>query len=1405
MFGTRRISRKALAAVISGALVLGLVIMSGLAISGRLAGASGGRRTIPGHLIPSLRQAQAKHATDSSFVLNLSIGLTLRNDGQLNALIAAQGDKHSPLYHHYLTPEQFKQQFSPTQANVDTVVAFLRSQGLTVQSVSPNNTLISASGSVAKVESAFETQIVDFSLDGRTVYAPTQEPSVPEELGNLITYVGGLNNVGVFRPAGLHSPVTAQRQATGPGGGFTPSELRTAYDMHSLISSADGTGQTVAIFELDGYLPADVDQYLSFYGLGAPKYSNVLVDGATNTPGAGAIEVELDMEVVSAIAPGATQKIYIGPNSFGGVIDTYNKIVTDNIAKVTSTSWGICELSAGTAFLTSLDNVFAQGAAQGQAVFAASGDYGAYDCRDGSTLNVDSPAGDPYVVGVGGTHLNVGGGGAYSSESVWASNPYGGGGGLSSFFAKPSYQTGPGVNNAYSTGKREAPDVSADADPNSGYSEYCTAGSDCGGAGWFEIGGTSAAAPLWAGIAADTNQYLAANSAPGLGSASAALYALFNTPQKYAAYHDITSGSNLYYPATADYDLASGIGTPDVWNFARDALGFPHAQVTPGAVAVTTALATNAPTQTVTLQNTGGGPFPLNWSVGWASSEGGAVGALPSWVSVSPSSGSLAPGASQTLTVTFTTSGYASPQTLTGFLTLTDPHADVVTTFTPVTVVLANVAKTWYFGEGYTGAGFSEFLTLANPNSAAAAVQVSYLLDVGAPLVKTYSVPANNRATVYVNGEVPAGRGVSMVVSANLPIVAERPMYFTYTGHGGLAIPGGTDVLGATALGTQYDFGYLDTAGVHDTFLTILNPQSAPLSVTIHYYPSAGGAPTTVLHSVPAHSRGTVFVASEGLPAGRYGALVTLSAPGLVERPMYLVDGVTGYTGSADVVGVPQLQTSWYFAEGYTSATFSERYILFNPSSATTSATVTFLKSDGSTLAQGVTLAAGAQVVVDANSVLGSAGVNNSVRVTAAQPILAERFMSFRFAGAGPIPGATEVIGAPAPGYAAYFAEGYTGGQFSEFLTLENPDPTSTAYVLVKYLPATGGAPTLRVYAVAAHSRATVYTNAEMPGQAFSMVVQSGMPIVAERPMYFAFNGTQTGGSDVVGYQPTDTPPPTPTPVPPTPTPTITPTDTPPPTPTPVPPTPTPSNFIFADHFSGSSLSSAWTIVNRHGEYAQDETECNVPGAVSVANNLLSITTTAQSATCGDFNLDASVRHSPTTWPYTTGDVQWTSLAFTYGTITYRAKFPPQNTGTWPAIWLLGSNCQATNIVTADTGYSACPALQAPGYVEIDMTECFGNTWCQLALAQPSSWPTCDYSLDSTWHTFTFSWTASAISLSMDGQPTGCGFSAADGYIIPSTPMFLLIQTQAGGIGGAPNDSNLPAILQVASVTVSQP
>src|SRR5262249_2768950 len=150
-----------------------------------------------------------------------------------------------------------------------------------------------------------------------------------------------------------------------------------------------------------------VQQYFQNYNLGAPSISNILVDGSNGSAGQGAIEVELDIEVVGAIAPKATQLIYEGPNTTQGLNDTYNQIITDNRAQVISTSWGLCESSTGSAELMTLDNIFKQAAAQGISIFAAAGDAGAYDCGD-TNLGVDSPADDPYVTGVGGTNLQLG-------------------------------------------------------------------------------------------------------------------------------------------------------------------------------------------------------------------------------------------------------------------------------------------------------------------------------------------------------------------------------------------------------------------------------------------------------------------------------------------------------------------------------------------------------------------------------------------------------------------------------------------------------------------------------------------------------------------------------------------------------------------------------------------------------------------------------------------------------------------------------------------------------------------------------------------------------------------------------------------------------------------------------------
>lgn len=530
-----------------------------------------GRHVLPSRAAAVRTRFAAVHETDRQQQLHLSISLNLRQRAALDALLASQNDPTSPAYHHYLTPQQFAAAFGPTQATVDSVVAFLQGQGLTVTQVASNHALITAIGSVANVEKAFGVTLNDYQVDGRIVYAPASDPTVPDALGDAILNIEGLDNLVRFSHASLMGRDVA---ALGPRNGYTPAELRSAYDVNALLQhGGTGAGQTTALFELDGYNPTDISTYLTYYQLGTPKYSDVLVDGATNTPGVGAVEVELDMEVLSALAPDAAQKVYIGPNTVSGVNDIYNRIVTDNLARVVSISWGSCEPQEGDAELTALDNIFAQGAAQGQAFFAASGDSGAYDCRNGSTLAVDSPSDDPYVVGVGGTSLQVQSDGSYGSESAWsnASKGEGGGGGISAHFTQPAYQHEahlPGLN-------RETPDVSADADPRTGYSIYCTTSDPICARGWGQVGGTSAAAPLWAGLATDSNAYLAQQGKPGLGGASASLYALYHTKQAYSAYHDVTAGDNLYYKAAVGYDMASGIGTPDGWNIARDLLTLP--------------------------------------------------------------------------------------------------------------------------------------------------------------------------------------------------------------------------------------------------------------------------------------------------------------------------------------------------------------------------------------------------------------------------------------------------------------------------------------------------------------------------------------------------------------------------------------------------------------------------------------------------------------------------------------------------------------------------------------------------------------------------------------------------------------------------------------------------------------
>ncbi|HTP64196.1 MAG TPA: S53 family serine peptidase [Geobacteraceae bacterium] len=502
--------------------------------------------------------------------MQLALSLPLRNRPELEELLSRISDPADPLYRHYLTSQEFIEKFAPTQTDYDAVIAYALDLGLTITGTHPNHTLLDVSGSAGQVEAAFNLRLNSFQArHGRIFHAPDNDPMLPDSVASLVTGVIGLDNAALRHTHIRAIPAAEMEQAaplqigTGPGGGLAPRDIRAAYNFNGV--TADGSGQILGLFELDGYNQADVTGYVNYFGLPAVPLQNVLIDGFSGKAGSGADEVTLDIELQIALAPGTARIIvYEGPNTDAGVVDTYNRIAIDNLARQISTSWGISEGESSTAVLNSENAAFQQMAAQGQSIFAASGDSGAYD--DGSTLSVDDPASQPYMVGVGGTQLYVNTGGTYNHETAWnvnnTVNGGAGGGGVSSVWSIPAWQQG--VASAASATMRNVPDVSLNADQYTGYAIYYKGF-------WRIFGGTSCSAPLWAALTARVNQRLQDNGMATLGFANPVLYMIATGPGYGADFHDIADGStNLFYPAVTGYDNATGWGSFNGANLISD-------------------------------------------------------------------------------------------------------------------------------------------------------------------------------------------------------------------------------------------------------------------------------------------------------------------------------------------------------------------------------------------------------------------------------------------------------------------------------------------------------------------------------------------------------------------------------------------------------------------------------------------------------------------------------------------------------------------------------------------------------------------------------------------------------------------------------------------------------------------
>jgi kumamolisin len=461
-----------------------------------------------------------------------------------------------------LSRAQYRQQHAADPAAIKLVRAFAKEFGLTVDkgTPKPEQRTIKLSGTAAALQKAFGVTLTQKVLDGTTYRVREGSIELPSELVGAVEAVLGLDNRPQAQP---HFRVLGSTINAGVGAGFARAHAHatgTSYtpvqvaQLYQFPQGATATGQTIGIIELGGgYRTADLTAYFKTLGQKAPKVKAVSVDKGKNSPGKANSadgEVMLDIEVSAAVATGAKIVVYFAPNTDQGFIDAISTAVHDtaNHPSVISISWGGPESSWTTQATTALDAACQSAAALGITITVASGDNGSTDGATGN--NVDFPASSPHVLGCGGTKL-VGNGSSITSEVVWnelASGEGATGGGVSNVFALPSWQANANVPAPTgSAGGRGVPDVSGDADPVTGYQVRVDGQT-------LVIGGTSAVAPLWAGLIALSNQQNGKSAG-------------FIQPQIYAAkaasaLNDIVSGNNGAFSAGPGWDACTGLGSP---------------------------------------------------------------------------------------------------------------------------------------------------------------------------------------------------------------------------------------------------------------------------------------------------------------------------------------------------------------------------------------------------------------------------------------------------------------------------------------------------------------------------------------------------------------------------------------------------------------------------------------------------------------------------------------------------------------------------------------------------------------------------------------------------------------------------------------------------------------------------
>ncbi|MFZ1916777.1 MAG: protease pro-enzyme activation domain-containing protein [Terriglobales bacterium] len=631
-------------------------------------------------------EAQSVGRLPATQTMRFDIVLALRHQPELDNFLQELYDPSSSSYRHFLTPEEFTARFGPSQEEYDAVLRFAEASGFRRLGGSRDGMDVQIEGTVASAEKAFHVTmgVYQHPTENRTFFAPDREPTV--DLPFQLWHISGLDNYSLPHPMYKHSDIKVHANVAGscPGGYYCGSDMRAAYYGGTALT---GTGQNIALLELAGTDLADLNTYYTNVGQTKPYTPTLISTGGYGTSclasnGCDDTEQTIDMTQAMGVAPGSKMLYMYVCGNGSAFLETACLSAMSTTTDAPLSSQISCSWAWSPADPSSDDPYYQKFATQGQNFFVAAGDSGSYPSPSSPFYY---PAEDAYVTAVGGTDLAVTkAGGPWSSETAW---PDSGGGISQDSIPIPAWQQLTGVINSSNHGSttlRNVPDVAAEANFNF---YYCSDQSGCGGG----LGGTSFAAPMWAGYMALVNQQAIANGSPALGFVNPALYNIGLGSSYGTDFHDITSGSNGGYSAVKGYDLVTGWGSPNGANLIN-ALA--------GAAGPSFTLSANPTSLSIKQGNSGTSTITVNPLDGFTGSVTMSASGLPSGVTAgfvpnpTTTTSTLtltasASAATGTSTVTITGTSGSLTATTTVSLTVTSGSSAPVVTLTPASLTFA--------------------------------------------------------------------------------------------------------------------------------------------------------------------------------------------------------------------------------------------------------------------------------------------------------------------------------------------------------------------------------------------------------------------------------------------------------------------------------------------------------------------------------------------------------------------------------------------------------------------------------------------------------------------------------------------------------------------------------------------